>query len=208
MRMRIPASVRTCLAVAVGAILLVLRVATTKHPIQATRPSLRLRSQPVASVQVSAKKQQQRQTKHQEHQERQQKQSQQRRQNQPEEKGTTLFDLDLWNTSVATRYKTQAELDLRPCVVVRFYDKQVNALPLLLFSLFASAHPHLKALVIDTGKQPYEKLPDLLRRVNQASGKKWVHAYDKKQKTSAPPFQIFTTRTMDTFSQTWRWKTS
>jgi len=42
-------------------------------------------------------------------------------------------------------FLTRAALDLRPCVVVRFYDKQVNALPLLLFSLFASAHPHLKA---------------------------------------------------------------
>jgi len=97
-----------------------------------------------------------------------------------------------------TSHYTRAALDLRPCVVVRFYDKQVNALPHLLFSLFASAHPHLKALVIDTGKQPYEKLPDLLRRVNHASGRKWVQAYDKKQKTSAPPFPISTTRTLAT----------
>ena len=90
-----------------------------------------------------------------------------------------------------TSHYTRAVLDLRPCVVVRFYDKQVNALPLLLFSLFASAHPHLKALVIDTGKQPYEKLPDLLRRVNQASGKKWVHAYDKKTEDVRAAFPDF-----------------
>lgn len=102
-----------------------------------------------------------------------------------------LFDLNLWNTSAATQYQTQAELDLRPCVVVRFYEKQANALPLLLFSLLASAHPHLKALVIDTGKQPYEKLPDLLRRVNQASGKKWVHAYDKKTEDVRAAFPDF-----------------
>jgi len=80
-----------------------------------------------------------------------------------------LFDPELQNVSAATQYTNQAELDLRLCVVVRFYDKQANALRLLLFSLFASAHPHIKALVIDTGKQPYKKLPSLLRRVNQAS---------------------------------------
>ena len=76
-------------------------------------------------------------------------------------------------------------------MVVRFYDKQVNALPHLLFSLFASAHPHLKALVIDTGKQPYEKLPDLLRRVNHASGREWVHAYDKKTEDVRAAFPDF-----------------
>lgn len=80
----------------------------------------------------------------------------------------------------ATTQYTQAELALRPCVVVRFYNKQANALPLLLFSLFASAHPHLKALVIDTGKKPYARLSSLLQRINRASGKIWVHAYDKK----------------------------
>ena len=76
-------------------------------------------------------------------------------------------------------------------MVVRFYDKQANALPLLLFSLFASAHPHLKALVIDTGKQPYEKLPGLLRRVNQASGKEWVHSYEKNTKDVRSAFPDF-----------------
>jgi len=91
---------------------------------------------------------------------------------------------------IASQY-TRAELDLKPCVVVRFYDKQVNALPLLLFSLFASAHPHLKALVIDTGNQPYEKLPGLLRRVNQASGRKWVFAYDKKTEDVRSAFPDF-----------------
>ena len=106
-------------------------------------------------------------------------------------KESMLFDFNLWNTSAATQYQTQAELDLRPCVVVRFYEKQANALPLLLFSLLASAHPHLKALVIDTGKEPYEKLPDLLRRVNQASGKKWVHAYDKKTEDVRAAFPDF-----------------
>lgn len=105
------------------------------------------------------------------------------------DKKSILFDLDLWNISAATQYKTQAEL--KPCVVVRFYDKQANALPLLLFSLFASAHPHLKALVIDTGKQPYEKLPGMLRRVNQASGKTWVHAYDKKTEDVHSAFPDF-----------------
>ena len=102
-----------------------------------------------------------------------------------------LFDPELRNVSAATQYTTQAELDLKPCVVVRFYDKQANALPLLLFSLFASAHPYLKALVIDTGKQPYKKLPGLLRRVNQASGKKWVHAYDKKTEDVRSAFPDF-----------------
>ena len=57
-------------------------------------------------------------------------------------------------------------------MVVRFYDKQINALPLLLYSHFTSAHPHLKALFFDTGKQQYKKLPGLLRRVNQASWRK------------------------------------
>ena len=75
--------------------------------------------------------------------------------------------------------------------MVRFYDKQANALPLLLFSLFASAHPHLKALVIDTGKQTYEKLPGLLQHVNQASGRKWVHAYDKKTEDVRAAFPDF-----------------
>ena len=191
LHMRIPASVHIRLAVVAGTILLMLLVATTKHPIHATKPPLRLPSQSVASVQLSVKQQQQEQTKRQEHQERQQKQSQQLRQNQTRDEGATLFNLDLWNTSAATQYKTQAELDLRPCVVVRFYEKQANALPLLLFSLLASAHPHLKALVIDTGKQPYEKLPDLLRRVNQASGKKWVHAYDKKTEDVRAAFPDF-----------------
>jgi len=191
LHMRIPTSVHIRLAVVAGTILLMLRVATTKHPIHATKPPLRLPSQSVASVQLSVKQQQQEQTKRQEHQERQQKQSQQLRQNQTRDEGATLFNLDLWNTSAATQYKTQAELDLRPCVVVRFYEKQANALPLLLFSLLASAHPHLKALVIDTGKQPYEKLPALLRRVNQASGKKWVHAYDKKTEDVRAAFPDF-----------------
>ena len=100
----------------------------------------------------------------------------------------SLFDLAHRDM---TSHFTRAALDLRPCVVVRFYDKQVNALPLLLFSLFASAHPHLKALVIDTGKEPYEKLPDLLRRVNQASGRKWVHAYDKKTEDVRAAFPDF-----------------
>ena len=102
-----------------------------------------------------------------------------------------LFDPELRNISATTQYKTRAELDLKPCVVVRFYDKQANALPLLLFSLFASSHPHLKALVIDTGKQPYKKLPGLLRRVNQASGKRWVHAYDKKTEDVRSAFPDF-----------------
>jgi len=93
--------------------------------------------------------------------------------------------------SATAQYTTQAELDIRPCVVVRFYDKQANALPLLLFSLFASAHPHLKALVIDTGKEPYKKLPGLLRHVNRASGKKWVHAYAKKSKDVRVAFPDF-----------------
>ena len=192
--MRIPVSFRILLAVAVGAILLVLHVAMTKHPIQAMRPPpLRLRSQSVASVQGSVKQQQQqKQTKrHQEHQERQQRQSQQLPTKQSGKEDSTLFDLDLGNTSATTLYTTQAELDLRPCVVVRFYDKQVNALPLLLFSLLASAHPHLKALVIDTGKQPYEELPDVLRRVNQASGKKWVHEYDKRTEDVRSAFPDF-----------------
>lgn len=105
---------------------------------------------------------------------------------------SSLFDRKLQNAAVAAQYTTQAELDLRPCLVVRFYDKQANALPLLLLSLFASAHPHLKALVIDTGKKPYEKLPGLLRRVNRASGKKWVHVYDKKTSDVRSTFPDFT----------------
>ena len=104
---------------------------------------------------------------------------------------SSLFDRKLQNDVVPAQYTTQAELDLRPCVVVRFCDKQANALPLLLFSLFASAHPHLKALVIDTGKKPYEKLPSLLRRVNRASGKKWVHVYDKKTSDVRSTFPDF-----------------
>ena len=188
--MRTPASVRIRLAVVVGAILVVLRITTTKNPTQATKPPFRLRSRSVASVQVSVKQQQQKQTKR-EHQERRQRQSQQLRQNQPGDQGALLFDPELRNVSAATQYTTQAELDLKPCVVVRFYDKQANALPLLLFSLFASAHPYLKALVIDTGKQPYKKLPGLLRRVNQASGKKWVHAYDKKTEDVRSAFPDF-----------------
>jgi hypothetical protein len=74
---------------------------------------------------------------------------------------------------------------------VRFYDKQANALPLLLFSLLASGHPHLKALVLDTGKHPYENLTGLLRRVNRASGRKWVHAYKKKAKDAQRAFPDF-----------------
>ena len=89
---------------------------------------------------------------------------------------SSLFDTDLRTTTAASLY-TKAELDLKPCVIVRFYDKQANALPSLLFSLLASEHPHLKALVIDTGKEPYEKLSELLGRVNRASGKRWVQAY-------------------------------
>jgi len=49
----------------------------------------------------------------------------------------------------------------------------------------------VKALVIDTGKEPYEMLPDLLRRVNQASGRKWVHAYDKKTEDVRAAFPDF-----------------
>ena len=71
----------------------------------------------------------------------------------------------------------------------------------LFFSLLASAHAHLKALIVDTGKQLNEELPDLLRRVNQASGKKLVHTYDKKTEDVrfAPRFRIFTTKTLATF---------
>ena len=103
----------------------------------------------------------------------------------------SLFDNELREHSASALYTTQAELDLKPCVVVRFYGKQANALPLLLFSLLASAHPHLKALVIDTGKKPYEELPGLLRRVNEASGRKWVHAYDKKTEDVRSAFPDF-----------------
>ena len=107
------------------------------------------------------------------------------------DKESSLFNPELQDISAAAQYMTQAELEMKPCVVVRFYDKQANALPLLLFSLFASAHPHLKALVIDTGKEPYKKLPDLLRQVNRASGKTWVYAYDKKRKDVRAAFPDF-----------------
>jgi len=80
----------------------------------------------------------------------------------------------------ATNRYSRAELELRPCVAVRFYRKQANNLPLLLLSLFASGHPRLKTFVLDTGREPYEKLPVLLRRVNAASGRRWVHAYRKR----------------------------
>ena len=49
----------------------------------------------------------------------------------------------------------------------------------------------MKALVIDTGKKPYEELPGLLRRVNEASGRKWVHAYDKKTEDVRSAFPDF-----------------
>ena len=150
-------TVRLRFAILLGAIFLASTVNATK--VQADSTSLRVRSRS-RDKRLFPEEQRKKQ--------RQQQQQQQQQQQKPKEE-EPLFDFERRNNPMSTPY-SRAELDLKPCVVVRFYDKQANALPLLLFSLLASGHPNLKALVVDTGKQPYKNLPGLLLRVNQEDG--------------------------------------
>ena len=164
-------SVRLHLAIFLSTIVLLKTVAATKVPAEST---LRIRSSSLDGL-LSPKQRQQHPQHHTQHQ-------------QPHK--VPLFDFERQSNSAMTPY-TQAELDLKPCVVVRFFEEQANSLPLLLFSLLASGHPRLKALVLDTGKHPYKNLAGLLRRVNRASGRSWVHAYKKKRKDAQTAFPDF-----------------
>lgn len=164
-------SVRLHLAIFLSTIVVMSLDAASKVKAVST---LRIRSSSV-DRQFSPKQRQHHPQRHRQHQ-------------QPDE--APLFDFDHQSNPAATPY-TQAELDLKPCVVVRFFEEQANALPLLLFSLLASGHPHLKALVLDTGKHPYKKLTGLLRDVNRASGRRWVHRYKKKAKDAQTAFPDF-----------------
>lgn len=100
-----------------------------------------------------------------------------------ESKSSPAFDASLLVSGF-----TAAALDLKPCILVRTYKGNRNGLTLLLWSLLASGHPHLRAVVVDTDPEPLPGLGEIIGSINALSGRSWVgmsprtHAQDVQGK--------------------------